>query len=91
MALDMASSRTSHREGGQVVQHVQPGDIVRLKDLPLAPVIARTIGIKPALNYRVAAVKVVGWEVIQLKGVARHGRGKFWNAWLFQLECSQDT
>ncbi len=73
------------------MQHVQPGDTVRLKNLPLAPQIARTIGIKPALNYRVAAVKVVGrMELIQLTGVAKHGRGKFWNAWLFQLECSQD-
>lgn len=73
------------------MQHVQPGDIVRLKNLPLAPQIARTIGIKPALNYRVAAVKVVGRMVtIQLEGVTKHGRGKFWNTWLFQLECSQD-
>lgn len=73
------------------MRYFSEGDIVILRNLPLASAIARTIGVKRGYRYTVAEVKQVGsLTAIQLTGVAKRAKGKYWNVRLFRLECSQD-
>lgn len=71
------------------MRHIAKGDVVRLKESPQAPAVAKAVGVKVHYRYTVTDVRRFGTvTAIRLQGVAKRFQGQFWNETLFEIECS---